>query len=82
MKTFYLTFPFGARREIGGDLVDMWTRWVEVRTRSRAHALEVSARQFGLEGYQLHTEEAFTPDRRKHYPGGCCLILGELTETA
>lgn len=54
MQTFYLTFPFGARREIGVDLLHLGTRWIEIKARSRARAREIAAAKFGHEGWQLY----------------------------
>lgn len=55
----------------------MWQGWVEIVARSRGSALMRAQHRFGADGWQLHTEEAFTQDRRKFYPGGCCLVLWE-----
>lgn len=75
MTTFYLTFKFGTRVTIGVDLINVSRKWVEVRSGSRREALQKSTERFGPDGWQLHSDEAFTPARRKHYPEGCCLIL-------
>lgn len=75
LKTFYVTFEFGARHVIGADLLPMWRRWVEVKARSRSAALSMATSRFGREGWQLNGEDGFTPARRQFYPDGCCLIL-------
>ena len=74
-KTYYLTFPFGTRKEIGVDVVHMGTRWVEVKARSRSRAIELAAERFPERDWQLSGEDGFTPDRREFYPQGCCLII-------
>ena len=76
-KTFYLTFPFGTRREIGVDILNMGMRWVEIKARSRDRALELAATRFGLTGWQLNGEDGFPETRRQFYPDGCCLVLIE-----
>lgn len=77
-KTYYLTFPFGTRREIGVDILNMGTRWVEITARSRAKALELAAARFGHEGWQLNGADGFPETRRQFYPDGCCLIIPDL----
>ena len=78
VQTFYLTFPFGARREIGVDLLHMGSRWIEIKTRSRARAREIAEAKFGHEGWQLNGEDGFPETRRRFYPDGCCLIIPDL----
>lgn len=75
IQTWYVTFNFGTHRIIGLDRLNMNSRWVEVKARTRIEAHGRTTERFGLSGWQLHSEEAFTPDRRKFYPDGCCLIL-------
>lgn len=75
METYYATFPFGTRRMIGVDMLNMSTRWVEVRAMRRDEALSIVSKRFGDTGWQLHSEDQFTQDRRKFYPKGCVLVL-------
>ena len=75
MQTYYATFLFGTRHMIGVDMLNMSTRWVEVRAMSRDEALSIVSERFGDTGWQLHSEDQFTQDRRKFYPDGCCLVM-------
>lgn len=75
LQTWYVTFAFGIRHKIGVDLLDMKHRWVEVRAWTRKQALDLAQGRFGDTGWTLHSEEAFTKDRRGWYPKGCCLVL-------
>jgi hypothetical protein len=75
IQTWYITFSFRNRQIIGVDTMDMSGRWVEIKARTRSQALHRAMQRFGYVGWQLHSEEAFTPDRRRFYPDGCCLVL-------
>lgn len=75
IQTWYVTFDFGTRHIIGPDEMNLSGRWVEVKGRTRQSVHDRIVERFGLYGWQLHSEEAFTPDRRKFYPNQCCLIL-------
>lgn len=76
-QRFYITFSFGIRHTVGVDLLPMWQGWVEIVARGRGEALMRANQRFGYAGWQLHTKEAFTTDRRKFYPDGCKLVLWE-----
>lgn len=56
MQTYYATFPFGTRHMIGVDMLNMSSRWVEVRAMSRDEALSIVSERFGDTGWQLHFE--------------------------
>lgn len=76
IQTWYVTFDFGTRKHIGAEKnLNMSSRWIEVKARQRHEASQTVALRFGYSGWQLHSEEAFTPDRRKFCPDGCCLVL-------
>ena len=74
-KDWYVTFPFGTRLEIGVDLLNMSERFVIVRARTYAEAMETIRNRFGDVGAHIHTEEQFPDTRRSFYPLGECLTL-------
>lgn len=80
METYYATFPFGTRHMIGVDMLNMSSRWVEVRAMSRDEALSIVSERFGDTGWQLQIEDQFTQDWRKFYPDGCCLVMQAIEE--
>jgi len=75
MKDWYVTFPFGTRLEIGLGLMNMSERFVVVRARTYAEALETIRGRFGDVGAHILTEEQFPEGRRAFYPLGECLTL-------
>jgi hypothetical protein len=75
MKDWYVTFPFGTRLEIGVDLLNMSERFVIVRARTYAEAMETIRNRFGDANPHIHTEEQFPDTRRAFYPLGECLTL-------
>jgi hypothetical protein len=75
MRDWYVTFPFGTRLEIGVDLLNMSERFVVVRARTYAEAMETIRKRFGDVGAQILTEEQFPEGRRAFYPLGECLTL-------
>jgi hypothetical protein len=79
LQTFFITFPFGTRHEIGMDRVPMWNRWVEVRASTRAQANGLAAERFG-DNYQINGEDGFPESRRRFYPHGCCLVLHDFED--
>lgn len=78
IQTYYVTFPFGARHMIGVDMLNMSSRWVEVRAMSREEALSTVSERFGNTGWQLYSEDQFTQDRREFYPDGACLAMHQI----